>query len=91
MYQRIIEIALPKNKYNEIAKKVVENLNMYATIMPSKIPKRCNTSNIIADALGIGDVIVLRKALHNPRWLKFYGDLNLPGVEIILEEIDLPD
>lgn len=91
MYQRIIEIALPKSKYNEIAEKVAENLNMYATIMPSKIPKRCNKSNIIADALGIGDVIVLRKALHNPRWLKFYGDLNLPGVEIILEEIDLPD
>lgn len=91
MFQRIIEVALPKNKYNELANKLVENLNKYATILPSKIPKQCNNSNIMADALGIGDVIILRKALHNPRMLKFYGDLNLPGMEIILEEIDLPD
>lgn len=91
MYQRRIELALPKSKYNELADKLVENLNKYATILPDAIPKQCNKNNIMTDALGVGDVIVLRKAAHNPRRLKFQGDLNLPGMEIILEEVDLPD
>lgn len=91
MYQRIKEIAIPKNKYTELAEKVVEKLNKYATVLPDKIPKHCNKRNIVADALGIGDVVILRKALNNPRKLKFYGDLNLPGIDVILSELDLPD
>ncbi len=91
MYQRLIELALPKTKYNELADKLVENLNRYATILPHKIPKHCNKDNILTDALEVGDVVVLRKAVHNPRMLKFHGDLNLPGMKFILEEVDLPD
>jgi len=89
MYQGVIEIALPKNKYSELAGKLVENLNEYATILPNTIPKHCK--NTVIDALGRGNVIVLRKAEHNPRRLKFHGDLNLPDMEIILEELELPD
>jgi len=90
LYQRIIEIALPTNKYNEIGSNLVENLNAYATIIPYTLPKQTNKDIIIADALGIGDVIILRKALHNPRQLRFYGNYNLPSKEIILEEVELP-
>lgn len=89
MYQRIIELALPKNKYNELADKVVEKLNRYATILPHTIPKHCNKDDILTDALEVGDVIVLRKAAQNPRMLKFHGDLNLPDMKFILEEVDL--
>jgi len=89
MYQRVIEIALPKNKYRELAGKLVENLNEYAIILPDTIPKHCK--NTVIDALGRGNVIILRKADHNPRRLKFHGDFNLPGMEIILEELELPD
>jgi len=89
MYQRVIEIALPKNKYRELAGELVESLNEYATILPDTIPKHCK--NTVTDALGRGDVIVLKKAEHNPRRLKFHGDFNLPGMEIILEELELPD
>jgi len=32
----------------------------------------------------------LRKALHNPRQLRVYGNYNLPSKEIILEEVELP-
>jgi len=91
LYQRIIEIALPKNKYIEIIEKVVVNLNKYATILPHKIPKQCNKSDIIADALSFGNVIVLRKTLYNPRSLKFHGKLKLPSMRIVLEEIELPE
>lgn len=72
-------------------KKIVEKLNKYATVLPDKIPKHCNKRNIVADALGIGDVVILRKALNNPRNLKFYGDLNLPAIDVILTELVLPD
>lgn len=91
MYQRIIEIALPKNKYSELAGRLVENLNDYAIILPYMIPKQCNKNKIISDALCFGDVIVLRKAQHNPRTLKFQGDFNLPGMKVVLEEADLQE
>ncbi len=89
MYQRIIDISLTKSKYNELAGKLVENLNKYATILPYKIPKQCNRTNIITDALENGYVLILRKSVHNIRRLKFHGDLNLPSMEISLEDADL--
>jgi hypothetical protein len=90
MYQRIAEIALPKNKYNILGAKIVEKLHKYATILPNNIPKRCDKSQIIASALSMGDVVLLQKSTRNFRSLKFYGPFNLPAINIILEEVDLP-
>ncbi|PKP61355.1 MAG: hypothetical protein CVT88_00315 [Candidatus Altiarchaeales archaeon HGW-Altiarchaeales-1] len=90
MYQRKIDIALPKNKYNMLAGRIVENLSKFATILPYEIPKHCNKNKIITDALTRGYAIIIRKSSHNIRKLKFNGDLNLPDIEIILEEIDFP-
>jgi len=90
LYQRIKEIALPKNKYNTLGAKIVEYLHEYAIILPKNIPKRCDKNKIIADALSMGDVILLQKSMRNFRLLKFYGPFNLPAMNIILEEVDLP-
>lgn len=53
LYQRIKEIALPRNKYTTLGAKIVENLHEYATILPKNIPKRCDKNKIIADALRV--------------------------------------
>jgi hypothetical protein len=90
LYQRISEIALPKNRYNKLGAKIVDSLHDYATILPRNIPKRCDKSKIIADALSMGDVILLQKSTRNFRNLKFFGPFNLPALNIILEDVDLP-
>ncbi|MBU4266909.1 MAG: hypothetical protein KKE96_06745 [Candidatus Altiarchaeota archaeon] len=91
MFQRRIDIALPRNRYRELVEKLVQEMARYAIILPQNLPEHCNKEAIFADALKGGNLVVVRKAGSAVRRMKFHGDANLPGMDVILEELDSDD